>query len=530
MPKGLRMYLVITLVLLFALTSLTVFSQELAENQTITYGVRYEDVGVLDPHRAPTTPQKMVVDSLFNGLVRFRPGSSNPGYIEPDLAKSWDIADDYLVWTFYLHEGVQFHHGYGELTAEDVVFSIEKAADPNRSAFASDFNFIKEIKALDRYTVEITLENPLPEVQVLGFLTDYQGGMIVSKDAVMEYGDDFGMNPVGTGPFKFEEYQSRSYVLLSRHDEYFRGKPYIEEIEYRFMPEHRSLQLAFEAGELDLIDGVNQDWWVEDVAGPGIDVYVVGPGEMGTIHMNLNQPPLDDIRVRKAIAYAIDRSELVIVRGETLAAPAYSPVPPGYYAQTDDVKRYDYNPERVQELLAEAGYPDGIHLGRVVQTEVSGMLMTMEIIHDQLARNNIDFDMQVVDHATFHAQIRDDMSSILLYMAARFPIPDPYLTQFYHSRSSVLEPTAVTNFSHYGLLIPGVDEYIEQARYEFDVEKQKELWIKAQQQIMEDLPAYPLFVDRLVFLAKDYVDLGYEFESTLNLTASINETTRILKH
>lgn len=498
--------------------------------QVLRYGIMHADIGGMDPHRAPATNDKMLVDSLYNGLVRFRPGNMNPDYIEPDLAKEWEVSDDGLVWTFYLREGVQFHKGFGELTAEDVVFSLEKAGDPERSVFASDYRFIKELTAVDPYTVRMTLHDPLPEIQVLGYLTDYQGGMIVSKNAVLEYGDDFRMNPIGTGPFYLEHYEPRSYVLLARNEEYFRGAPILSKIEYRFMPEPRSLQLAFEACELDVIEGLREDWWVEDISGPGIEVDIVGPGEMLVIHFNLSRPPLDNLLVRKALAYAIDRDELREVIGESVTIPAYSPVPPGYYASTDDVKRYDHDPQRVQELLAEAGFPDGLRLGEAIVTEMDAMILPMEIIHDQLARQNIHFDMQVVDHSTFHSLIRDNLSSLIIYGAARFPIPDPYLTQFYHSRSTVQTPTAVTNFSHYGKLLPGVDDLIDGARRELDSDKQREMWIQAQQQIMEDLPAYPLYVLMLEFDRKEYVDLGYEFESTLSLTTQFTEKTRLLNH
>ena len=180
-----------------------------------------------------------------------------------------------------------------------------------------------------------------------GVLTDYQGGMIVSTKAVEEFGDNFRMNPIGTGPFQLAEYVPRQYVRLVRNEQYFRGVPQIEEVVYRFMPDLRSRELAFRAGELDVMEGLREQWWVEDIQQmPGIVVDVVGPGEMRTLHYNMSRPPFNDIRVRQAISYLINRDEIVEIIGPSVTVPAYSPVPPGYMAHTDDVERYDYNPRR----------------------------------------------------------------------------------------------------------------------------------------------------------------------------------------
>jgi len=524
-----RLRILLTVALVVVLVAVGSVSA-LAQKKVLRYGMAQADIGGMDPHNAPGTNDKTVIDPMFNGLVRFRPGSANPEYIEPDLAERWEVSPDGLVWTFYLRRGVQFHKGYGELTAEDVVYSLERARDPQRSAFSSDFVIFSKIEALDRYTVRITLARPVPAVQVLGVLTDYQGGMIISKKAAEEFGSNFRMNPIGTGPFQFAEYVPRQYVRLVRNEQYFRGTPEVEEIVYRFMPELRSRELAFRAGELDIIEGQREQWWVEEISKvPGTIVDVVGPGEMRTLHYNMSRPPFDDIRVRQAISYLINRDEIVEIIGPSVTVPAYSPVPPGYMAHTDDVERYDYNPQKAKQLLAEAGYPNGLHIGPVIISEVESLLVPMQIIQEQLAREGVTMDLQVVDHQTFHERIRQNMSNMVLYGAARFPTPDQYLTQFYHSASTVGKPTAVTNFSHYGSVIPGVDNLIDMARVELNQQRQVEMWQLAQKLITRDVPTLPLYVLKLVFVRKDYVDLGYEFESTISLTPQFNEKTRLLK-
>jgi peptide/nickel transport system substrate-binding protein len=168
--------------------------QGLAAPKTdLVVGMAAQDVGKLDPHLAVSTIDRTVVAWMFNGLVRFKPGSMTPADIEPDLATSWEFSPDKKVWTFHLRHGVKFHGGYGEVTADDVVYSLAKAADPKRSASSGDYTAFEKVEAIDPYTVRITLKQTLPSL--LGILTNYSGGFIVSKKAVEEMGDKFNAHP-----------------------------------------------------------------------------------------------------------------------------------------------------------------------------------------------------------------------------------------------------------------------------------------------------------------------------------------------
>ena len=190
---------------------------------------------------------------MFSGLVRFTPGTASPNTIEPDLAENWNSSKDGLEWTFNLRKGVQCHHNFGELTAADIVFSFARAANPKSSSFSSDFNVFDSVKALDPYTVKITLKNPIPSL--LGLITNYHGGNIVCKKAVEEMGEDFLKRPIGTGPFMFGEYKPQRYLKLVANPKYFRGSPKLNGIMYTYIPSDSARDLAFQAGELDIIYG-----------------------------------------------------------------------------------------------------------------------------------------------------------------------------------------------------------------------------------------------------------------------------------
>lgn len=505
----------------FVGATLLVATAAAAEESTLRVSSSSADVSTLDPHRATSTTDKGAVSWMFNGLVRFPPGSADPAALEPDLAESWERSDDGLTWTFHLRDGVRFHGDWGALTADDVVYSLRRAADPGRSSFAGSYEALDAVEAIDPRTVRITLKHPVPSL--LGLLADYHGGNIVSRKAAEELGDTFGTRPVGTGPFAFAEHVTQQYVKLVAHDGYFRGRPKIDTILYRFIASDSSRQLAFAGGELDLFYGKREQRWVDaarEQEGTVVDIFE--PAEFRTLHLNRAIPPLDDIRVRQAITHAIDVDEIVRFVGADVAVPGCSVVPPGYLGEDCAAGTYPYDPEKARALLAEAGHADGLTLKAVVSS-TSSQLPIMEVIQAQLAKVGITLDMNVVDHSTYHAQIRKDVSALVFYGAARFPVADSYLTQFYHSAATVGTPTAITNFSHCAV----ADAEIDAARAEADDSKQLALWQAAQRKIHDDVCAVPLFGLLQVWARSPRLDLGYTPKGALNLAPPITEATSL---
>lgn len=488
-----------------------------AAGTTLNVGMASADAGKLDPHVATTTPDKGLLYWMFNGLVRIKPGEASPAFIEPDIAKSWTSSEDGLTWTFELRDDVECHGDYGKIDAEDVVYSLKRSANPDISAFAKDYKAVESIEATGPYQVTIKLSENVPSL--LGLLVPYHGGNIVCKDAVEALGEDYQREPIGTGPFMFAEYQPQQYVKLVANPEYFRGEPKIKEIYYRYIPSDASRDLAFQAGEIDMIYGKQEQSWVERISQvPGTKVVVMKPGEMSVIHLNMTMPPLDNLKVRQAIAHAISRDALVQFKGPDVTLAAISPVPEGHLGYTADVPTYDYDVEKAKALLAEAGYPDGVTI-KAIHTTLPGMLTTMEAVQALLREANINLEIETVEHATFHEQIRKDMSPVVHYAAARFPVADVYLTQFFHSDSIVGTDTAITNFSHCAV----ADDEIEKARTETDQAKQLELWAIAQQKIMAEVCAVPIVQSMQLWAWKDTLDLGVEVNGSLNLSPPVTE-------
>lgn len=488
---------------------------------SIAVGMAAPDIGQVDPHKATTTQDKPMSGWAFNGLVRFPPGTNDLGALEPDLAESWEKSDDGLVWTFKLRPGVKFHRDYGTLTAEDVVFSLNRAADPAASSFSSDYASFEKVEAVDDMTVRITLKAPVPSL--LGLVANYHGGNIVSKKAAEEMGDDFRLKAIGTGPFMVDEYKPQESIRFVANPDYFRGAPKLQEIVYRFIPSDASRDLALQSGELDLVYGRQNQEWIERTQGlDGISVDVMRPAELQNLHFNMSKEPFDNIEVRRAVATALNRQEYVDFIGSSLAVPAQSIIPAGNlgFAKQDVMASGDV--EAAKKMLADAGFPDGISF-TMIQTSLPSMLSIAQVAQAQLAKAGINMELEVVDHQTFHANIRKDLSQMVYYSAARFPVADVYLTQFFHSRSIVATPTAATNFSHCAV----ADEEIDAARVEQDRDKQLALWKQAQDKIVAEICAVPLHEQLIAWARTDKVDYGYELKAAMHLGPLINETTTV---
>jgi peptide/nickel transport system substrate-binding protein len=516
----LRKSLVLILLAAIVVSGLSLASPVFAET-VLNVGTLSNDANQLDPHVSTKSQDKILFPWIFSGLVRFKPGSADLNEIEPDLAESWTSSDDGLTWTFKLRKGVQFHGGYGELTSEDVVFSLERAANKDISTAYKNYADFASVTAPDKYTVKITLAKPIPSL--LGMVTNYHGGYILSKKAADKLGEDLKTNPIGTGPFAFSEYQSKRQITLVANKDYFLGAPKIDKIVYRYLPDESSRELAFKNGELDLIYGTREQRWVERIReDKNVKVDIIGLGELRTLHMNAAHKPLDDIRVRKAIAHAVNRDEMVAFVGQDVARANVSVVPQGYLGYTGDVPKYAFDLAKAKALLKEAGYPDGITL-KVIITKVASLRVPMEVLQAQLLKAGINLDLEVVEHSAFHKLIREDASDLVLYGAARFPVADSYLTQFYLSDSIVGTPTAITNFSHCDV----ADAEITAARSEADPAKQLALWKTAQQKILEHSFSVPIFEQLIVWARTANLDYGFEMKDSLSNGPIINEKTTL---
>ena len=522
---------------------------DLAKEQVLNIAFDAGDLKSLDPQKAAATADRAIVDMMFNGLVRYPPG--NQVKLEPDIAESWTMSPDKKVWTFKLRKGVFFHpypgnsNGY-ELTSEDVLFSLKRAANKDTSAYAGEYSGFS-FEAVDPQTVKITIDKPISDPLFLAKFSNYAGGFIVCRKAIETKGEDwYKTNPVGTGPFKFDSYEPRQKVVMAANPKYFRGAPVLKKVTARFMPDVSSREFGLQTGELDIIEGLKEDKWIEKVSTfKDVKAPTFGPCETQMLFFNMSKPPFNDLRVRKAFSYALSRDIIANFMGKSLAVPIYSPAlatpAPGALTKDEALKAgvvYDNNVEQAKKLLAEAGFPNGIKTEAIVSEMSSSYQKPMVAIQALVRKAGIDMQVKIVDHASFHSQIRENASPIVYYAAWR-PNVDVYLSQFFHSDSVVVKgKKPITNFSNYGLVdangdgkTDSVDHLIEQARWELNAQKQEALWKEAQIQILKDAVAVPIIRLKYTFPQKSYVDLGYPLEwSWQTYSPQITEKTKILAH
>lgn len=495
------------LIMVFAVS---VGAEDLAKEQVLKYACTSDFSDLHTVVREGGGPSQ-VVGCLFNGLVALPTtlDELRKFNVIPSLAKSWEVSEDGRTWTFYLREGVQFHHDYGEFTAEDVAFTYGVVnADPAWGAGNFKTYEELEIEVVDKYTVMIT--TPVPNPFFLILVSDVGAGNIISKKAYQEKGmQGYKKSPVGTGAFQFVEHIPNEKIVLTRHEEYFEGRPILERIEFLPM-DVNSAELALRKGAVHFLNsGLETAQWVKKMKEYGIEPIPVYREGISILMIDQNVEPLDDIRVRKAIQHAINKKEIVALFGKELVREMMGPVPDTFFGATEDVPQYEYDPEKSKQLLAEAGYADGFTLD-VISTERRSILDTMLVIQAQLRKVGIELKLSVYPHSTWHELMREGKGALNIRATGRLPFADIILTENFHGDAIVTKPTGIRNFMNYDNEL--VNECIEKARYEIDKEKQYALYKKALTQIMEDAIAVPLIVRASVIARHPRFDPGYELQ------------------
>jgi peptide/nickel transport system substrate-binding protein len=356
------------------------------------------DIGTADPHYASGTQDRALVDMVYNGLVRFKPGDATS--FEPDLATSLPgpitDAQGKQTWTFFLRKGVMCHPSDGmpayELTSDDVMYSLKKAASKDTSTYSSDYAGMT-FTSSDMNSVTITLDKPLSSALFYPRVANYSGGYIVCSKAAERLGiDGLKTHPVGTGPFMFKSYTPKEKIDLVANDLYFRGRPQLDGVEYRYMADVSSRELGLRSGQLDVIFGLQDGKWVDRLSRTqDVKVDVFGVGEVSTVYFNVTRPPFDDPRVRKAVANALNRDEFLAIYGSSVAQKTFSPVPEAFMAggltEMELINRnleYRFDPTKAKQLLAEAGLGNGFRFS-VVTSLLEHYRLIYESMQAQLA-------------------------------------------------------------------------------------------------------------------------------------------------
>lgn len=417
------------------------------------------DVTSLDPHQGKETPAVQVNTQIFDTLVTVDPETNE---VVPQIAESWEQTDD-QTYVFKIREGIKFHDG-SDLTAEDVKFSLDRAR--NSAAVSYIVNFIEEVTVDDDHTV--TVKTTAPYAPTLRNLA-IPFAAIVPKAVVEADENAFIQNPVGSGPYKFVEWNHGDHVTLKAFDDYYAGKPETENLIMKVIPETSQRTIALETGEVDLA----YDLAVNDIPKVNSDdkltVYEIPSLTCWYVSMNMNKKPFDNPKVREAMSMAIDRQTIIdtINAGSGQTADAIiAPAVFGYYST--GVK--EYNPTKAKELLAEAGYPNGFSTTLWVNDNQSRIEMC-QAMQAMLLEVGVQCNLEVLEFGSFISRTTAGDHD-LAYLGWTTSSGDADYS--YYSLEHSTQQGAAGNRSF--LADPDVDKLIEEARSNTNEEERKELY------------------------------------------------------
>ena len=392
----------------------------LAARADITVGMVLEPPG-LDPTSGnAAATDEVTYANIFEGLTRI----DETGSVQPNLATSWDISLDGLAYTFHLHDGVKFHDGT-PLTAEVVKFSLDRttAADSTNGQ-KQLFAAIDKVEAVDPLTVKVTLKHP--EGDILYNLGWGDAEIVAPNSAANN-----ATHPVGTGPFKFVDWIKGDRVDLAKNPDYWGTPAKLDKVTFKFISDPTAAFSAMMAGDVDAFPEFPAPETLDQFKSDPRFSVVIGTTEGETIlAMNNGKKPFNDLKVRQALSYAIDRKAIIDGAMFGYGAPIgshFSPADPGY---VDLTGLYAYAPDKAKELLKEAGYPNGFKVslklpppsyarrgGEIIAQQLKAIGVDAEIVPVEWAQwlsdvfKNKDFDLTIVSHtepADYAVYARDD--------------------------------------------------------------------------------------------------------------------------
>ncbi len=433
----------------------------------------------LDPRRAADAYSTRIDSLVFNGLIR----PDERGDPAPDLAERWEMPDP-RTYVFHLRAGVRFQDGR-PFTGADVVSTLDALRDPSfGSPYLDTFEIIESMETPDPLTVRVRLREPHAP-----FLSRLSVG-IVPADA--GHAADPSRRPVGTGPFRVERVTPGDSVALAAFAGYFRGAPRIRRVIVRIVPNDLTRVLELRKGSIHLlVNGVPPDFVDEVRRDPALRV-LTGPGSTyAYLGMNLDDPDLRKIAVRRAIAHAIDRDAVISHVLGGLARPAAGLLPPGHWAYEGRVPTYPYDPAEARRLLDGAGYPpgpDGVRLRLSYKTSVSPLARRVgEVLVRQLGDVGIACEMRSYEWGAFFSDIRSGNFQLYTLQWVGLEDPDIY---YYLFHSSSLPPRGANRVRYTN---PELDALLDRGRRTLDAAARRRIYGRVQEVLARDLPYVSLW-------------------------------------
>ncbi len=439
----------------------------------------------LDPHNQATIAIYRATTQIFDRLVLL----NNDMEIVPRLAESWEVEDDRTT-VFHLRDNIYFHNG-DHMTSEDVKWSLERTiASPGVNY---NYLIIEEIEIVDDYTFKIITNEPF---NALLYRLSLDAASIVNRKAVEEGDEKFNQHPVGAGPFKFVSWDLGGDVVLEAFDDYYLGRPEIDKIIIRHIPEAINRTIGLETGEV----GVALDLATNDIetvkANDNLQFIETASPTMWFLGFNCENEKFKDERVRQAFAYAINIPDFIDIAFNGMADPAnYTMVSAKMFGSAAPKNvDYSYNIEKAKELLAEAGYPDGLQstiwcLDNQLDTDCA------VVLQGQLRQIGVELEVQPTEQGRFFSEAGAGKHEMIVLSKTSIDV-DSHLRAMYHTEA--LGPSGNRQF----WTDPEVDRLLDEACAVPDLDEAKELYAEVQEIVAEHLPLIPL--------CSEYINAGMQ--------------------
>jgi len=454
------------------------------------------DASTLLPALASDSASFDVIGLVYNGLVRY----DKDLVLEPELAERWEVSPDGLRITFHLRRGVKWHDG-ADFTAADVEFTYRTMIDPKTpTAYGEDFKQVRKFEVLDPLTVRVTYEKPFaPALASWGFSV-MPKHLLAGKDITAS---PLARAPVGTGPYRLREWKSGEKIVLEAYDGYWEGRPNIDRVVYRIIPDTATMFLEMRAGNVDMM-GLEPLQYTRqtdtDAFRKNFRKYRYLASAYTYLGFNLERPLFQDRRVRQAISHAINKQEVIDIVLLGLGQEATGPYKPGTWAHNANVRKYPYDPARAQTLLADAGWgrtgPDGVlvkegkRFAFTVVTNQGNKLRAKvaEIIQKNLKAVGIDVEIRIIEWAAFLKEYVHPRKFDAVILGWTIP-QDPDAYDIWHSSK-----TGPAELNHVSFKNAEADALIERGRRTFDQEERRKAYARFQEILAEEQPYVFLYV------------------------------------
>ncbi len=470
----------------------------------------------LDPANVTDGESLRVTENIFDTLVAYKPNNTE---IIPSLATEWKASPDGKEWTFTLQDGVKFHDGT-DFNADAVVFNFQRWMDKsNPYHTGGDFDYfqsmfggfkgdkgcvIADVKALDKTHVQFSLTVPQAPFLANVAMTAFA---IASPDAIKKYGDKFGQNPVGTGPFVFKEWKPNDSITVVKNKNFWqKGLPKLDKLIFRVIPDNTARLTALQSGELDLMDGLNPSDAATVKGNSKLQLVTRPSMNVGYLSFNTTKPPFDNVKVRQALSMAVNKKGLVDAFYNGMALPAKNALPPSVWGYNDAVKDYEYNLDAAKKLLAEAGYPNGFETDfwamPVARQYMPQPQKIAESIQADFAKIGVKTKIVSMEWATYLKKTKNgEHPMALLGWTGDNGDPDNFLYVLLDKDNA--NPPAASNISLYKN--DKVHELLFKAQITPDIQVRTDLYKQAQLLIHDDAPMVPLVHSTPLLASASYV-------------------------